>query len=211
MTSIAQLLIHGTIPLLPVALHETVNITVTMQLIVLPFSFVALWLLYNYRREGFKTFFRFGLSSTSGNQDWKTYGPVVALLFTLGTAGLMAFTVMSQHGTINEAFFKLLPLVIFASATNAWSEEIFSRFVIVAGLHEKLNPNTICWISAVIFGVPHFFGTPSGLFGVITSGLLGWILCKSVIETRGMGWALLIHFLQDVAIFGAGAMIIAGQ
>ena len=46
---------------------------------------------------------------------------------------------------------------------------------------------------------------------IITSGFLGWLLAKSVIETKGLGWALLIHFLQDVVIFGAGAMIIAGQ
>jgi membrane protease YdiL (CAAX protease family) len=208
MSSTAQLLIRGTIPLLPISLYETANITVSMQLIVLPFSFLALGILYMYRKEGFKAFFHFGLSS-SKNRDWNSYGPFVALLFTFGTTVLMAFSVMSQHGRVNETFFRLLPFVILVSATNAWSEEIFSRFVIVAGLHEKLNPNTICSISAVIFGAPHFFGTPSGLFGVITSGLLGWILAKSVIETEGMGWALLIHFLQDGSIFGACAMIIA--
>ena len=57
----------------------------------------------------------------------------------------------------------------------------------------------------------HYFGTPSGIFGVVMSGLMGWLLAKSVIETRGLAWALLIHFLQDVVIFGAGAMIIAGN
>ncbi|MDZ4714742.1 MAG: hypothetical protein SH819_04660 [Cytophagales bacterium] len=60
-----------------------------------------------------------------------------------------------------------------------------------------------------MFGLPHFFGTQNGVFGVIMSGLLGWLLAKSVIETKSLGWALLIHFLQDVVIFGAGAMIVA--
>lgn len=123
----------------------------------------------------------------------------------------MSISVTSQNGVINHTFFTLLPLVLLFSATNAWYEEIFSRFVIVAGLHGKIKPIAICWISAIIFGVPHFFGTPSGLFGVIMSGLLGWLLAKSVLETKGLGWALFIHFLQDVVIFGAGAMIIAGQ
>ncbi|HTF28965.1 MAG TPA: CPBP family intramembrane glutamic endopeptidase [Flavitalea sp.] len=123
----------------------------------------------------------------------------------------MSIGVSSQNGLINDSFFTLIPLVLLFSATNAWSEEIFSRFVIVAGLDGKLKPGTICWISAIIFGIPHFLGTPSGIFGVLMSGLLGWILAKSVIETRGLSWALLIHSLQDVIIFGAGARIIAGQ
>jgi hypothetical protein len=42
------------------------------------------------------------------------------------------------------------------------------------------------------------------------AGLMGWILAKSMIETKALGWALFIHFLQDVVIFGGGAMIIAG-
>ncbi|MBX2964931.1 MAG: CPBP family intramembrane metalloprotease [Cyclobacteriaceae bacterium] len=78
----------------------------------------------------------------------------------------------AQNGVINNSFFAMMPLVLFVSATNAWSEEIFSRFVIVAGLDGKLKPVTICWISGVIFGIPHyFFGTPSGLFGVVVSGM----------------------------------------
>lgn len=206
----ARFLSNGTLPLLTISPDKVVNFTVTMQLMVLPFSFLALGLLYGYRKDGFKTFFRLGFSK-SGNHNWNSYGPIAAIFFTAGLIGLMALNVSSQHGTFNAYFFSLLPLVIILAAANAWSEEIFSRLVIVAGLHGKLSSNSICWISAVIFGVPHFFGTPSGLFGIVTSGALGWVLAKSVIETKGIGWALLIHFLQDLVIFGAGAMIIAGQ
>jgi membrane protease YdiL (CAAX protease family) len=206
----AQFLFKEILPLVTVSSHKVVNFTFTMQLMILPFSFIALGLLYWYRRDGFKSFFRLGFS-LSENHSWNTFGPIVAILFTIGTIGLMLFNVISQNGTVNTYFFRLLPLVIILSAANAWSEEIFSRFVIVAGLYGKLSSNSICWISAVIFGVPHFFGTPSGLFGIVASGTLGWILAKSVIDTKGLGWALLIHFLQDIVIFGAGAMVIAGQ
>ncbi|HMJ71141.1 MAG TPA: CPBP family intramembrane glutamic endopeptidase [Cyclobacteriaceae bacterium] len=124
----------------------------------------------------------------------------------------MSFRVIPQHGVMNGSFFELLPLVLLFAATNAWSEEIFSRFVIVSGLYGKLKPDVICLISAGIFGMAHFaFGTPGGLFGVVASGTMGWFMAKSVIETKGMGWALFIHFLQDVVIFGAGAMVLAGQ
>jgi membrane protease YdiL (CAAX protease family) len=135
----------------------------------------------------------------------------VAIAFTVGNMMMMSFGVMRDGGTINGTFFGLLPFVLLFSATNAWFEEIFTRFVVVAGLNGKMKPDFICIISAVVFGIPHFFGTPSGLFGVIAAGALGWFLARSVVETKSLGWALLVHFLQDVVIFGAGAMIIAGQ
>jgi len=137
-------------------------------------------------------------------------GTLVAVFFTLGTASLMSFGVIQQQGAINGSFFSLLPLVILFAVTNAWSEEIIARFVIVSGLHGKLPADVICWISAVVFGLAHIAGTPNGLFGVIAAGALGWLLAKSVLVTGGLGWALLIHCLQDLVIFGAGAMIIAG-
>ncbi|MCW5910531.1 MAG: CPBP family intramembrane metalloprotease [Cyclobacteriaceae bacterium] len=206
---IAYLLQNGMLPLWVISQHKIVNFTLTMQIMVLPISFIALALLYIYNRESFKKFFRIAIDKEN---NWNFYGPIMAVAFTIGTLLLMSVDVMSQNGSINNSFFAMMPLVLFVSATNAWSEEIFSRFVIVAGLDGKLKPVTICWISGVIFGIPHyFFGTPSGLFGVVMSGMLGWLLAKSVIETRGLGWALFIHFLQDVVIFGSGAMIIAGH
>jgi len=183
-----------------------------MQLYILPISFVGLGFLFFYDRNSFRSFFRFKLNTVDDHQStWKTLGPILAIAFTVGTVLLMSFNVMASNGTINTTFFRLLPLVILFAATNAWSEEMVSRFVIVAGLFGKIRPTVICWISAIIFGIPHFLGTPSGLSGVVMSGLLGWLLAKSVIETKSLGWALFIHFLQDMAIFGAGAMIISGS
>lgn len=208
MSLIAFLLQKGTIPLWDISAHKILNLTFTMQMLVLPVSFIALLLIRLYNKENFNRFFRLGFSK---NNKWNSYGPLIAVSFTVGTAMLMSIGVNAQGGSMNERFFDLIPFVILFSVTNAWSEEIFSRLVIVAGLHRKINPSSICWISAIIFGLPHFLGTPSGLFGVIMSGLLGWLLARSVLETKGIGWALFIHFLQDVMIFGAGAMIIAGE
>jgi len=211
MSLIAFLLRTNTISAWTISDHAIVNFTFTMQMMVLPISFLAIGLMYRYNRDSIKTFFRLGITSSTESNNWNFYGPAMAVAFTLGTISYMAVSVTSQHGVINDSFYSLLPLVLLFAFTNAWTEEIFARLVIVAGLTGKFNPLTICWISAIIFGVPHFFGTPSGWFGVIMSGLLGWFLAKSVIETKGIGWALFIHFLQDVVIFGAGAMILAGQ
>jgi len=48
---------------------------------------------------------------------------------------------------------------------------------------------------------------------VALAWFLGWILAKSMLETRGLAWACFTHFMQDVAIFGfmaAGAITPGG-
>ncbi len=198
--------------LLIISNFQVVNFTFTMQLYVLPLSFLGLAFVYVYNKKSFINFFRFSLSAADGQVlTWQMQGPILAIGITIGTTLLMSIDVIAGNGTINSTFFKLFPLVILLAATNAWTEEILSRFIIVAGLYHKLTPNAICSISAVLFGIPHFLGTPNGFFGVVISGILGWILAKSVIETKSMGWALLIHFLQDIVIFSAGAMMVSSS
>jgi hypothetical protein len=65
-------------------------------------------------------------------------------------------------------------------------------------------------LSAVLFGLAHIAGMPSGIGGMILAGILGWLLAKSVLETHGLFWAWFIHFLQDVVIIG-GLMMVALQ
>lgn len=200
----------GYLTILTVSKFKLVNFTFTMQLYVLPLSFIGLLYLYFYNKNCFHRFFRFQLDSgKEQTSNWKTLGPLVLIGFAFGTSLFMSFNVLANNGTINETFWKLFPLVLLFSFTNAWTEEILSRFVIVGGLSGKLPPLYICWISAVIFGIPHFFS--GGILSVMVSGILGWLLAKSVIETQSLGWALLIHFLLDIIVFGAGAMILAGS
>jgi membrane protease YdiL (CAAX protease family) len=211
MTLIANLLHNGDLPLIEVSPHKIVSHTFTMQTMVLPVSFAAVGFMFFYDRGKFRKFFRASLGQSCGTNNWNSLGPVLAIVITLGNALLMSTAVIAEHGVINRTFIELIPWVVFFSAANAWSEEIFARFVIVAGLDGKINPAAICVISGLIFGVPHFFGTPGGFFGVVVTSGLGWLLAKSVVDTKELGWALLIHFLQDVVIFGAGAMIVAGN
>lgn len=207
----AHLLSRDKLRLLNISSQAEINLTYTTQLYGLLISSLGLIFAFLYHRNSFRKFFRFGLFYREGGAfNWLTLGPVIALGFTIGSVMMMSFGVSAQHGKMNDQFLKLLPLVFLFSATNAWTEEMISRFVLISGLYGKIKPSAICWISATIFGLPHFFGTPSGVFGVLMSGLLGWILAKSVIETGSLGWALIIHFLQDLVIFGAGAMILAG-
>lgn len=70
-------------------------------------------------------------------------------------------------------------------------------------LTKLLSPNRIFLISAVIFGLAHFQGMPSGIVGVLLAGLLASISSKSIQETNGIFWAWFIHFLQDLIIISS--------
>jgi hypothetical protein len=69
--------------------------------------------------------------------------------------------------------------------------------------HEAIRyPNCLIKISVKKFGIPHFAGMPNGIIGVTLAGILGFVLAKSMHETRGFFWAWTIHFLQDILIIG---------
>ena len=96
-----------------------------------------------------------------------------------------------------------LPWVLLFSISNSFSEEMLTRFSLAAGLDGIISGRAISLWSAAIFGGVHYFGTPGGVPGVLMAGFLGWLLAKSVLETKGFGWAWFIHFLQDVVIIFA--------
>jgi len=95
----------------------------------------------------------------------------------------------------------LLPFILLFSLSNSFSEEIITRFSVVGLLQGVMTPSAIMMASAVIFGLPHYFGNPGSSLGVVMAGFLGWILAKSVLETKGIGVAWVVHFLQDVIIY----------
>jgi membrane protease YdiL (CAAX protease family) len=95
----------------------------------------------------------------------------------------------------------MLPMVLLLAAMNAFSEEMTYRASLLAGLEPTLGWRQSLWITALFFGLGHYFGVPYGPLGVAMSTFLGWILGKAMLETRGFFWAWFIHFLQDVLIF----------
>jgi hypothetical protein len=56
-------------------------------------------------------------------------------------------------------------------------------------------------MTAVYFGLEHYYGNPPALSGVLLATFLGYLLGKSMLETGGSRWAWLIHWLQDIIIF----------
>lgn len=200
------------VPMLHLTLSDNpaVNRMAVGQLLSLGLVAVVLLLAYFVNPNGFKKYWRLGDYSAPAEkvgwlgikdgEPWRRVGWAFALFISLGTGAFMYFGVY-KNTPIH--WLAALPWVLVFSLSNSFSEEMLTRFSLAAGLDGALSKQAICLWSAAIFGGVHYFGTPGGPLGVLMAGFLGWLLAKSVVETKGIGWAWFIHFLQDVVILFA--------
>jgi membrane protease YdiL (CAAX protease family) len=90
---------------------------------------------------------------------------------------------------------------------NAFGEEAMYRAAPLATLIYPVGAVHALWMTSVWFGLGHYYGgTPSGAIGAVGSGLLGLLLGKAMLDTRGMGWSWIIHVVMDTVIYSAVAM-----
>jgi len=101
---------------------------------------------------------------------------------------------------------RFLPFITAAAAINAFNEEFQFRSMILARTIYVVGSQQAIYLSAVFFGLQHYFGSPGGIFGVLMAAYLGWISAKSMVETKGFVWAFLIHFVGDFLIYVFWAM-----
>ena len=133
-------------------------------------------------------------------ENWKKFGLILSLCISLGT---LAFLVIAGRPPLDIVVKALpfLPAVLLAAAVNAFNEEMTYKASFLSVLEGPVGKKQALLLMAAFFGIFHFYGIPYGIIGVIMAGFLGWILGKSMLETRGFFWAWFIHFLQDVMIF----------
>ncbi|NTU75828.1 MAG: CPBP family intramembrane metalloprotease, partial [Anaerolineaceae bacterium] len=140
-----------------------------------------------------------GIASTD---TWKTVGRNFAIIVSIVT-GIFIYLNIARGQTLAVENTRFLPFILILALMNSFTEEAITRLSLVTVL-KGIIPNSAIYIaSALLFGIPHYFGTPGGIIGSIMAAFLGWLLAKSIVETRGMFWAWFIHFLQDVIIFTA--------
>lgn len=132
--------------------------------------------------------------------SWRRLGLVMLAWIS---ALLSAFLYIGLAKDLSKSLSPVLLLcaVLFA-VTNAVAEEVVFRLSLVGVLRDVVGDRTILALGAGIFGAIHFVGVPGGPIGVLMAGFLGWFLTKSILETRGVFWAVLIHVVQDIIIFG---------
>jgi hypothetical protein len=196
-------------------LSESINKQILYQTTTLIGTTIFLFILWCTKRRNFQDFFRKGNISAEvlpeklvgikpkPNENWFHIGRDFAIIISAVTAIVVYFQLVKGSEVLIGSITKILPFSIIFALSNSFVEESITRLGVVVVLKGKLTDKLIPFVSALIFGIVHYWGDPGGYMGVIVAGFLGWLLTKSIIETKGVFWAWFIHFLQDVIIFSA--------
>jgi membrane protease YdiL (CAAX protease family) len=152
------------------------------------------------------------LGFKEGEFKWSRFGWMSALAIGAGT---LLFLVLGGSLRFSDLQYLpgLLPMILLFAVMNAFFEEVIYRSAIIAPLSKHLGRMNLIWIPAVFFGIAHYYGVPYGVLGVVMSTFLGWLLSKSMVETKGFFWPWFIHFVQDIFIFSfiaLGAIVPGG-
>jgi membrane protease YdiL (CAAX protease family) len=131
---------------------------------------------------------------------WWHLGPLIIVIFALALTTFL-FSNLRPNFWQLSLHWQLFPWAVATAALNAANEEFQFRCVPLAHLRNVLPLGEAVWLTAVFFGLAHYFGQPSGWLGVAMATIAGFIWAKSMVETRGVGWAFGIHMVQDIVIF----------
>lgn len=134
--------------------------------------------------------------------NWRSLGLRLSLYAFLALFMILAlFSGGSLNLSLLATALPALPLILLLGAMNSFSEEVTYRAALLAPVHRILGAGQAVWLTATFFGIGHFYGVPAGIMGVVVTGFFGWILGRSMVETRGLFWPWFIHFWADVVIF----------
>ena len=140
-------------------------------------------------------------------ESWRTFGWIFSGVAALGVL-IPTFIAIAPSTVDMVRTLRFLPAVLLFSAINAFTEEVYFRAGLLTTLTEVLGKGQTLLLSAVFFGLAHWlWGSPPGLVGFLMTGFLAWLLGKSMLETRGLGWPWFIHFVPDVVIFFSYALL----
>lgn len=196
--------------IMQVSTHASINQMATYQTMALSLVIGLLLVIRSMFPDAFQRYWNKGnmaapakavkILGIRADESWRSVGMGFLIVVTLATATFMWFGFYQKMAV---SWVAAAPWVLIFALSNAFIEEMLFRFSLVVALDGIWSQKAICWSSAAIFGCIHFFGTPGGILGMLMAGFLGWLLTKSMVETKGIGWALLIHFVQDVVILFA--------
>lgn len=142
-----------------------------------------------------------GWLGVADGDSWASLGLTFLVIATLATTLTVWLQVGRRSRVTAAALLRALPVGAAFAVVNALAEELLFRITLTQSLSGVVSSGTIAIISAVLFALPHWFGNPGRLPGMVLAGFLGWFLALSVVQTGGLGWALVIHGTLDVVIF----------
>jgi membrane protease YdiL (CAAX protease family) len=130
---------------------------------------------------------------------WTVFGPALLIVFGVALPLFLYFMVYPDFTNYGRIL-SFLPWILLVAVLNAANEEFQFRSVPLAHLRNVVSPAESAWLTAVLFGLGHYYGQPSGPLGVVMASIAGWVWARSMIETRGFVWAFFIHLVQDIVI-----------
>lgn len=201
----------------PIINQPFVDAKLKYQFVTLAIALIVLTVTALVSKQNAKTFYRLGTLNAVAQpvkwlgikptDTWKTIGLNFAVIVSLVT-GIFIYLNVAREQTLQSEHIRYLPFILLLSLMNAFTEEAITRLGLVTALHGQVPASIIPVASALLFAIPHYFGVPGGVIGSLMAGFLGWLLAKSILETKGFFWAWFLHFLQDVIIF-TGLFLVA--
>lgn len=194
---------------------KSINKQIVYQLTTLAITAFLLVLLWQFRKQVFLEYFRKGNISApiipvpfvgikaKPKENWLHLGRNFSIVISAVTATVIYFQIVAKHEISFIRVVKVLPFSLVFALINSFVEESITRIGVVVLLKNKIADKHIALVSGVLFGTVHYWGNPGGIVGVLVAGFLAWFLAKSILETKGIFWAWLIHFFQDIIIFSA--------
>jgi len=166
--------------------------------VVAAFVMMAVLALLGYRRQ------EFFLSSGAHGKLWIGAGVFAALAMGLTMLVYLQPTAAQAKGTAGGI--RYLPLALVLAAMNSFAEEMLYRGVLFGPLLRQVTANQAISMTAVLFGIAHYHGTPSGFPGLGLTFIAGWVFGLAMVETRSVLLPWFLHFVPDAVIYVTSAL-----
>lgn len=140
-------------------------------------------------------------------ESWRRFTWIFAGAAALAVAVPTVIAIAPTGPTLLKAL-PLLPACVVLAAVNAFTEEAYFRCSILSTLAGVIGRAHTLGIILVFFGLAHWLhGSPGGPVGFAMTGFLAWIMARSMLETKGMLSAWIIHVFPDVVVFFSYALL----
>jgi membrane protease YdiL (CAAX protease family) len=131
-------------------------------------------------------------------EPWTRFGRNYAIVLAIL---LLVFLVPAFRPDLSKLSIGIVLFAAVCAVINAFAEEFLYRSALLPQLLPLFGKSSALLLAAWWFGLGHWFGVPNGLTGVLLTAFGGWIFGKSMIETKGMGWAMILHFISDFLVY----------
>jgi membrane protease YdiL (CAAX protease family) len=145
------------------------------------------------------------------NISWYALTALFAILILCMAGGFLVMRLnVGADDRLLSSLIGALPFIILFPILNAINEEVRFRNALLAEAEPVVGDNAALLMTTALFGLVHFGGFlgTSGPGGSFLSGLtyaggaacMGWINGQSILKTRGILAAWIIHASADLAI-----------